>query len=325
MVSRLGSQCAYDLYGVRLKSVLPLPGPEIASSGKVAIELFKGSIPLFSRVRRVAGIGSENRDWFQQARLPDGSIYLRWFELFEFLVSEDGRRIACRDLNGATQESFQTYLFGQVLSYALVKQGIEPLHATTVVINGGAVAFLGDCGYGKSSLGAAFIQAGHPLLTDDLLVLKERSHGFVAYPGLARIKLFPEVARRLLRQRLNATPMNNLTPKLIIPLNGHQSHRGAAPLNAIYLLTPPPASSRRTGVSIRRLSPRRAFLALTKNTFNVAVVGPHRLMHQFLLATRLAMRIPVKSLSYPRILTRLPEVLESIQSDLSNGANSNFH
>lgn len=324
-MSKLGSQRAYDLYGVRLKSVLPLPGPEIASPGKVAIVLFKGSIPLFSRVRRMAGIGSENGDWFQQARLPDGSIYLRWFELFEFLVSEDGRRIACRDLNGATQESFQTYLLGQVLSYALVKQGIEPLHATTVVINGGAVAFLGDCGYGKSSLGATFIQAGHPLLTDDLLVLKERSDGFVAYPGPARIKLFPEVARNLVKEKLIATPMNNLTPKLVIPLDRLQSCRIAAPLNAIYVLTPPPASSRRTGISIRRLSPRRAFLALTKNTFNVAVVGPDRLRRQFLLATRLARKVPVKSLSYPRILTRLPEVRESIRSDLSNGTTASPH
>ncbi|MFB3074256.1 MAG: hypothetical protein ACE1Z6_03640, partial [Candidatus Methylomirabilales bacterium] len=116
---------------------------------------------------------SDGKNWFQHLRLPDGSDYLRWSGLFEFLVSADGRRIACRELECASPESFQTYLIGQVLSFALVKRGIEPLHSTTVVIDGKAVAFLGDSGYGKSSLGAAFLQAGYPLLTDDLLVLKE--------------------------------------------------------------------------------------------------------------------------------------------------------
>jgi len=88
----------------------------------------------------------------------------------------------------------------------LLKQGIEPLHCTAVVVNGGAVGFLGDCGYGKSSLAAAFLQAGYPLLTDDLLVLKEEGRHFLAYPSFPRIKLFPEMAEAFLGDRVAATP-----------------------------------------------------------------------------------------------------------------------
>ena len=324
-MGRFGSQRAYNLYGVCLKSVMPLPGPAVAGPGRVVVELFNGSTSLFSKVRRETGFTPEKSDWFQYARLLDGSTFLRWSGLFEFLVSADGRRIACRELNGATPESFQTYLLGQVLSFALLRQGIEPLHATTMVIDGVAVAFLGDCGYGKSSIGAAFLQVGYPLLTDDLLVLRERSHGFVAYPGPPRIKLFPEVARSLLLQQSKATPMNNLTPKLIIPLNCDQSYRTAAPLRAIYVLTPPPASSRSHRISIRRLSPRRAFIACLKNTFNATVVEPERLKRQFVLATRLAAGVPVKSLSYPRTLGHLPAVREAVRSDLNNGTPIGSH
>lgn len=321
-MGNLATMRSYRLYGVCLKSILPLPGPELAVSGRVVVELFSGPASLFSKARREAAIDLDGEKWFEHARLSDGSDYVRWSGLFEFLVSADGRKIACRELNGASQESFETYLLGQVLSFALLRWGIEPLHSTTVVIDGEAVAFLGDCGYGKSSLGAAFIQAGHPLLTDDLLVLKQRSHSFVAHPGPARIKLFPEVARSLLEEKFKVTPMNNLTPKLVIPLDLLQSCRIAAPLKAIYVLTPPPANSRSTRISIRRLSPRRAFLALLKNTFNVAVVGPDRLRHQFVLATQLAAKVPVKSLSYPRVLARLPAVREAIRWDLNNGATS---
>ena len=52
-----------------------------------------------------------------------------------------------------------------------------------------AVAFLGDSGFGKSSLAAYLLSAGDRLVTDDLLLLQE-SEGFLAYPGPPRIKLF---------------------------------------------------------------------------------------------------------------------------------------
>ena len=316
-----GSPSCYRLYGLLLRSVLPLPGPDFLGSGTAAVEVFYGSASLFSRARTEAGISRETGDWFAHARLPDGSHYLRWSGLFEFLISADGHRIACRALNGASGESFGTYLAGQVLSFALLKQGVEPLHATTVVIDGEAVAFLGDCGFGKSSLGAAFLQVGYPMLTDDLLVLKEKGNRFAAYPGPPRIKLFPEIARSLLGERVTGTPMNNRTSKLVIPLDRNQAvlPQGAFPLRAIYVLVPPRSSSRSHKITIRRLSPRRAFLALLKNSFNTVVVEPGRLKCQFMLATRLATRVPIASLSYPRALEQLPDVRQAILADLNNG------
>ena len=88
-------------------------------------------------------------------------------------MSADGRHVAAGHLGNASAESFQSYLLGWVLSFALVKQGYEPLHATAVVVDGKAVAFLGTSGDGKSTLAAAFLHAGHTLLTDDLLLIRE--------------------------------------------------------------------------------------------------------------------------------------------------------
>ncbi|MFQ5656814.1 MAG: hypothetical protein ACE5G5_04680 [Candidatus Methylomirabilales bacterium] len=311
---------SYCLYGVRLKSVLSLPGPEFEGNGNSAITLFHGSAALFSGVRRRAGMSPGKSDWFRHARLSDGSDYLEWSGLFEFLVSPGGRRIACRELDGASAESFQTYLLGQVLSYALLKQGIEPLHSTSVVIDGEAVAFLGDCGYGKSSLGAAFLQAGYRLLTDDLLVLKESGDRFWAYPGPPRIKLFPEIAKSLLGGRIASNRMNNQTSKLVIPLGQDETvlPQGPFPLKAIYVLTPPRASSRSHKITIRSLSPQRAFVGLIKNTFNTVIDEPGRLKRQFVLATRLSASVPVKSLSFPRTLARLPAVQQAVLSDLNS-------
>ncbi len=309
-----GPQRRYQLYGLRLKSPWRLPCAGESGSELADVELFEVPSSFLRAAREATRPGSPD-DWFRHVRLADGSDYVWWSGLFEFLVAPDGRRIACRALNGVSRDAFHTYLIGQVLSFALVKQGIEPLHATVVVVNEQAVAFLGDCGYGKSSLAAAFLQAGHPLLTDDLLVLKEEGHRFHAYPGPPRIKLFPEIANSLLGEGIKGTPMNNLTPKLVIPLDDHWSHRGAAPLKALYVLAPAGPASRCERVTIRLLSQRRAFLELLKNSFNCIVIEPERLKRQFLLATRLASEVPIKLLSYPRTLTLLPLVREAILSD----------
>src|SRR5205823_3902180 len=103
-----------------------------------------------------------------------------------------------------------------------------------VVVRQQAVAFLGDSGYGKSSLGAAFLQAGHSLLTDDILVITENNRRFTAHPGPSRIKLFPHIAKTLLGERVAGIPMHPTTSKLVIPLTQKQSEHATAPLRAIY-------------------------------------------------------------------------------------------
>jgi len=306
----------YHLYGLRIKSRWSLPYPATTDSCRGEIELVEGHPRLFAAASAEAAHRLSATTWVCHARLQDGADYVRWPELFEFVISPDGRRIAGRFFSEASVGTFQTYLLGQVISYALLKQGIEPLHATVLVIDGGAVALLGNSGYGKSSLGAAFLQAGASLLTDDLLVVREQGDELVAYPGPARIKLFPEVAQVFLGNHPAGTPMNPFTNKLVVPLDLDKLARTAVPLRAIYLLPPPTTRSLSKKVTIRRRSKRQACMDMITNTFNSVIRTPDRLKQQFSLAMRLAISIPVKSLSYQRELSRLPDVVEAICADL---------
>src|SRR4029077_15660724 len=110
--------------------------------------------------------------WFTQKTFSDGSVYLCWAGLFEFLISADGSKICARELEQASPEVFATYLLGQVLSFALVKQGLDSLHSSAVVVGGSGIGFLGDSGAGNSTLVASFLQAYYKLLTDVLLLLR---------------------------------------------------------------------------------------------------------------------------------------------------------
>ena len=307
----------HAVYGVHLESDWRLLHQEPAKSGRAAdIKLMLASPARLAQARVQAAMVPSSADWFQYGRLPDGSTYLRWKGLFEFVVSSDGSRIFGAQLSGATRESFQTYALGHVLSFALLKKGIEPLHSTAVAIDGSAVAFVGDCGYGKSSLGAAFLQAGYRILTDDLLVVRASRGRLMAFSGPARLKLVPEIARPLLGSHVRGTPMVPNSHKLLVPLAPRQSCPGSLPLGRIYVLSPPPAGKDSDRPRIRAISRREAFLELTRNTFNTIVAEPERLKSQFLTATRLARAVPVKRLSYPRRLEMIPAVREAILADL---------
>ncbi len=312
----------HRLYGLLVESAYPLASSAdddpALGVGVADVTLRRGQSSDFSRVAKQMRRGVSGRTWFEHRRLPDGRDYLRWPALYEFLVSADGRRILGRQISHrVSDETFQTYLLSQLVSFSLLKLGMEPLHATAVVIHGKAVAFLGDCGEGKSTLAAACLKAGHQLLTDDVLVLKEDDSRLMAYPGPPRLKLMPATAKRVLGAHVNGSPMNPLTSKLILRLAPEQSVATPMPLHACYALRSSlaRASSR---VTIRCLSAVSAWRALTAGTFNLVVRDPTRLQTHFAWASRLASRAAVKSLSYPRSLRELPRVVDAIAADVGS-------
>jgi hypothetical protein len=308
----------YRAYGVGVSSDVPLALPDYADATLASVECRGVHEQTFVEARKNAIC----QDAFHKfAFLADGSTYLGWDTVGEFTVSADGRSINCRRASRATWESFQVYMLGQALSFALVKQGIEPLHATTIAVGGQAIAFLGDSGHGKSSLAACFLAAGHRLLTDDLLVVEESGEHLVAHPGPPRIKLFPAVATRFL-QAPGAPTMNGGTEKLVVPLAGQQRWADPLRLTAIYAVTAPSDACRRRDISIEPLSRREAFLRLLRATFNRRIVNRARLAQQFAAMTTIANRITVRRLSYPRLIDRLPEVRDSILAEIDGVAPS---
>jgi hypothetical protein len=310
---------AYRMYGLLVRSQIPLPIPQQTSSGPAGLELVGAPDSLASPGVLHQGGKPVEDDWFRHLQLDNGESYLQWPRLGEFWISPDGRRIACRSFGGTTPETFHTYLVPQAVSCALVNQGIEPLHATVAVVDGEAVAFLGNCGYGKSSLGAAFLRAGHRLLTDDLLVIgrgDSPSGRLLAHPGPARIKLFPGIAGRMLGPRRAGVRMNPETRKCILPLMDGEHCSAAVPLKTLYVLRPPSGSRTDTRVSVRTLSPRRACIELIANTFNLIITDKARLARQLRWASGLASAVPVKSLSYPRRLSQAGRLVEAICRDL---------
>jgi hypothetical protein len=110
--------------------------------------------------------------------------------------------------------------------------------------------------------------------------------------------------------------VNDRTRKSVIALPGHRVVDRAVPLRRLYALRSPAKGSGSKMISIRPVPRATAFLELTKGSFNSIIVGPSRLQVQFREAVRLAEEVPVRWLSYPPGLGRLPEVRERILRDV---------
>ncbi len=91
------------------------------ASGSTANNVTLGT-PDYSRVR---SDGSELAadDWFHHSVLPDGSIYLKADEVFEAVVSAEGRQVICAKAEGVDEGTFEAFFLNFILSTSLVLQG----------------------------------------------------------------------------------------------------------------------------------------------------------------------------------------------------------
>jgi len=309
------STTSYRVYGLSLASTLSLSCRRAGPTTRPDVRIMHAPADRFAIARREAAADRRQPGWFCARRLAGGGVYLRWRGLFEFLVSPEGRRILYRRLEHATAGSFDVYLIGQVLSCSLVALGVEPLHGTASVIDGEAVVFLGDCGAGKSTLGAALLSRGFPVLTDDVVALKRRLGRWLVQPGIPRIKLFPSVASKLLGSRAEGVPMHHQTPKLVLPLGTGQALGRPVPLRAIYVLSRPVGDARSCRARVEPLLGREAFLGVIRGLFNLIALDRERSANQFALAARLVNDVAVRRLIYPRRLSALSDVCDTLLAD----------
>ncbi|CAI6036474.1 aldolase [Cohnella sp. JJ-181] len=82
-----------------------------------------------------------------------------------------GNRIKVCPDEDADPDELRLFILGSCMGAALMQRGILPLHGSAVAIDGQAYGIVGDSGAGKSTLAAAFLQAGFPLVSDDVIAL----------------------------------------------------------------------------------------------------------------------------------------------------------
>jgi len=237
--------------------------------------------------------------------------------VFEFREHE----IICYPAADADPVMIRNFFLSGILACWLEWKETIVLHASSVIINGRAIAFLAHQGHGKSSMAVSLIQNGFALLTDDLLPIKEKNNNFFAMPGLPVVRLNqPEAARNCIStdQLHKVHPSANKFWVPVHALPNANFYDTPAPLSCIYLLERQISKAITPWVEIVPLPAKDVVIELLR--FSYAPFLARRLKKErarLMVLSSMAREIPVRRLIYPSGFQHMPFVSQEILSDLS--------
>ena len=188
-----------ELYGLVVESDLPLGAARHADRRNADVRVYAGARPpgadAWDRAPTRPFHVSEAAPGTPPALVADRPgtgdlIRLTYHEGIRFHVRDDGSEVWCDWDAPLTADDAATFLLGPVLGLVLRRRGVIALHASAVVLDGEAWAFLGAGGAGKSSLAAAFARSGVTVLTDDVLAIRPAEGRWRAWPAYDHLRLW---------------------------------------------------------------------------------------------------------------------------------------
>ena len=226
-----------------------------------------------------------------------------------YVFSIGARTIACSISASGNEAEAAHLLAGPVIAYYLERAGLTVLHGSAVRFGSASAVFLGRSGAGKSTLAAAFVRAGHRLLTDDVVVLERRNGKVILRPGPPRLRLYPTSSvspdDEAVRERTRG-----VRGKEVLTLHRHSPDSCPLPLDCIYLLRSD--SSIRQPLVEERPAVQRV-IDLVQYSYTPRLTAAAGLEGRRIDAlSAIAATVSIKKLTVPWALERLPDVVEAL-------------
>lgn len=206
----------------------------------------------------------------------------------DFHLSPDGRKITRPGKEGQPFEGLDLEILrgpALVLSYSMRENWC--LHASAARRNEKTIAFLGESGYGKSTLAGYLHRSGWQRVADDILPVTLDNDGVLAWPHFLQLKL-PEEQQ----------------PALSLP--------ESLPLDRLCLVSPAAADE---VPRLEPLSATDAVTALLSHTAGTRMFWPELLARHLDFCARAGQVLPAYRLTYPHrreALSQVKELLETI-------------
>jgi hypothetical protein len=307
----------YNIYGLRVRSDLPLPVASVPDDGRVdLIVRYRGASPRPRAPRPPA----MTLDWRQLEQRWLLCYHTRAGEELEFAFNPEASRIEIRCTMPEMTDDISALLVGAGLATALHLRGVPVLHAAAVAVDGKAILVAGPAGAGKSTLTATLVGKGLPLLAEDLAVLTFGENAIVVQPGYPRLRLCPDATLVVGK----AAPDLPRVFNAFVPDDKRWLDPAAlaggfcatpAPLGAIYLLAPRRPDGKI--LTIESLPPHRAGLALLDHLYGARWLRiPKAKALEW--CARIASRTPVRMVHAPPGLDRVRETADAIVADFKS-------
>jgi HPr Serine kinase C-terminal domain len=286
----------YRAYGISIASEVPLP-PLPVADGEPEVSIRTGRVT--SPRPDVRPGMTTFRGGAEEAVLATPGL--------AFVQLRHGREIIVEPVGEASEDAIRAIVLGPVLAVMLSQRGLMTLHASAIAVNGQAVAFMGDAGWGKSTLAAAFIRRGRPLVADDVVAVSFEQREPRVPPAVPQVRLTPEALDALGDDPARFPTVWEGTQKRARPVE----IAGEPPvLSRVYVLAP------EVRAQIAPIPASEATIEFVRHSYAVRSLhqtAPARYLGQ---AGQLARTVRVLRLGRPGQLRDVHELADAIEQDL---------
>lgn len=292
---------AYSAFGLCIHSDIELSGFALGS----------GPPDITIKHKNLRVVRTEGEETYGD--IVSGHMQYEGWDLDLLFRLEEGARIFYHSLRPIPEETLRSFVQGAYLAAALRQRGLLVLHGSAVSDGDRAVAFLGNSGWGKSTLATYFCDRGYRLITDDVMVVSPGSGSEPARvpPGVKQVRLRPPAAERLIADHEALPLVTPVSPKRLHLIEGETKR--ALPLVKVYVLQRATAEANRICPIERQHVP----LHLVAHTHATNwITDPRHVRDHFEQCTRLAKHTPIALLERRLSLDELPAIFDLVQEDV---------
>lgn len=276
------------LHGLHIATDIRLPEPPAELDGAIDLTIDTADTAVVERVVEDPvgmryGFDAETV-YYEGFRDPTGTWAMRAPGFASITVRE---KRATVQLDPATDPGLLPMIAsGLGIAFFLALSGHLCLHASAVEVDGRAIALSAPSGWGKSTLAALAVAAGHPLVGDDLLRIGFDAGPPDVYRGAAEIRLRPGAAALVEHwpdhSRITADGRTAVAPP--------RTRAARLPLEALVF---PVLDRERSDLVIERMRPADAFATLLTAPRILGWLDAGVVATQFDQLTALAAEVPM--------------------------------
>jgi hypothetical protein len=261
----------------------------------------------FGRVERLPSGGAGEGSYF---RSSSEETQLFWEDVGTIQL-RGGREVIIDPLPGAEEALLRLVILGPALGALLQQRGLLVLHASAVAMADGAVAFLGEKGWGKSTIAAAFYSRGYGIAADDIAAIDAGTGCPMLEAGFPQLKLWPDTAVSL-GDALETLPRVHSQSNKRACRVDRDFPQTALPLKAIYVL------AQGTTPKLEPLPLGNAFLELARHSYRAELLGASGASSHFLQCASVTKSTSIRYLRTSRSLALLPDVARLVEEDITH-------
>jgi len=286
----------YKAFGLNIHSIIPLPELGISKFETADIIINVGEVNVFPEDILNEGVSY---------KITADTIYRFWELIGKFKITKDS--IIVDPVNGVNKIILRNFLLGTIFATLLRLRGLFVLHASSVNINGSAVAFSGFKGYGKSTTAMVFYNEGYPIVADDYISIEfDHENIPTISPGFPSLRLSNESREFLGIDKFNSN--NQIDKTYLSTMKSFSNNK--IPLKKIYIL------QRDKESKIINIKPQEAFMELVKNTFGIYMYPKLELPTNFFSCEKIVKNIDISILKISDSLEKIQEVVNIVEKDI---------